>query len=51
MLPTPNYGAWRDVESQVQMPITEATIRKALQIGLRTVEERNQRERENIKKC
>lgn len=46
----PNYYAWRDVESQVQMPVTMNTIKKAIQMGLDVYKERDNRENQNIKK-
>ncbi|CAD5214675.1 unnamed protein product [Bursaphelenchus xylophilus] len=45
-----SFEPWRDSENVVQMPVTMATVEKAIEIGLKVVKERRKRETENIKK-
>jgi hypothetical protein len=59
-----NFEPWRDVEPQVEMPVTMSklvfasefiycpisdTVRKAIEIGMNVVMERRKREAKNIK--
>lgn len=45
-----NYDVWRDVEPQIQMPVTINTIKKAIKMGYDVFKEKYKRENENIKK-
>ncbi|CAD5209813.1 unnamed protein product [Bursaphelenchus okinawaensis] len=45
-----SFEPWRDSEVVVQMPVTMATVEKAIEIGLKVVKERRKREADNIKK-
>uniref|UniRef100_A0A914CGT1 Peroxidase n=1 Tax=Acrobeloides nanus TaxID=290746 RepID=A0A914CGT1_9BILA len=49
-LPSIDLNLWQDELPQVQMPVTMATIRKAIHLGMLEVEERRKRETHNIRR-
>ena len=42
---------WIDDGTHIEMPVTMATIRKAIKLGMLEVEERRKREANNIRLC
>ncbi|KAL3068508.1 hypothetical protein niasHT_030799 [Heterodera trifolii] len=46
----PDWRAWKDAESHIQMPFSMRTVRKAIELGLERMLERRKRETENIGK-
>ena len=42
---------WIDDGTHIEMPVTMATIRKAIRLGMLEVEERRKREASNIQRC
>lgn len=45
-----SFEAWKDTEVEVQMPVTMATVEKAIEIGLKVVKDRRKREADNIQR-
>lgn len=50
MLPKINFNAWRDSEEEIQLPITESTIKKVLKLAEINIKEQQRRESINIQK-
>jgi hypothetical protein len=50
LMASPDWRAWKDEEPHIQVPFSQRTMRRALELGLERMLERRKRETRNIAK-